>query len=378
MVSVAVMLTCCVESFDLPVNGSAVRFLVVDGFLNTTNGEVNVNLRRSVKITESEILFEANAVVMLEDSEGNQSPLNELDPGRYQGTAPAPGAERQFRLYIKTADGKEYRSHFVTQKITPEIKAVSWKATADGTQLTVDTGDETNNTRYYRWTFEETWEYHARYTSYCTLVVNDTIYARPRNPEEMIDICYRTQPSAQIYSTTTSGLTKDVVNDFELGFLPKGTEKLGYQYSVLVRQYAISEETYGYLEKLKKTSQDLDGLYAPQPSQVTGNIVSISDPSEIVLGYFDAGQATEKRIFLTPMDLPAYLRTVTPDQTIPCYIDTVENKPDKLLAFSASKDHLLLEPIHEDFSVSDYTYTRKECTDCRLKGGVTVKPVFWP
>lgn len=364
----------CVESYDIPVSNADVHFLVVDGFINTDNGKVDVGLFRAVGISEKNIPFELQAVVGLEDVDGNRYMLTELDSGKYQGIAPSLEAGKQYRLYIKTADEKEYRSAYITLKSTPEIKEVSWKALADGTQIVVDTEDEDNATRYYRWTFVETWEYHSRYTSWFMLgpdidsIQGDEIV--PRGRDDMINVCYSTLPSTLIYTTTTSGLTEDKVNDFELPFLPKGTEKLGYGYSILVRQYAISRETYEYLEKLKKTSQDLNGLYAPQPSKVTGNVFNIADPSEVVLGYFDAGQMVEKRLFLTPQDLPAHLRTLNPDNTI-CYLDTLRGE--------LAQGYVLIDLLTDDEgNPAGFSYTKEACGDCRVKGGVTVKPDFWP
>jgi len=379
----AVMIGSCVENFEMPVTGDKVRFLVVDGFLNTGNGNVNVNVLRASMISESGSAFEADATVVLEDPAGNSYLLAELGSGKYQGSTPAVEAGLQYRLYIKTEDGKEYRSAFITVKSTPEIKEVSWKALTDGTQITLDTEDATHSTRYYQWVLEETWEYHSRYSSYCSLAVSpDTIIAIPRSPAEMIDVCYRTQPSTRIFTATTTGLTQDQINDYELVFLPKGTEKLGYLYSILVRQYSISKETYEYLEKLKKTSQDLGGLYSPQPSNVTGNLYNVADPSEVVLGYFNAGAATEKRLFITLDELPASLRTVKPDPTF-CTTGTITaNNPDtlqkKLRGFVATKKNLPLEAIFQDARLYGITHSTTECVDCRVKGGKTIKPVFWP
>lgn len=375
------MIGACVESFDLPVKKADVRFLVVDGFLNMAEGEVNIKLLRAGLINESNLPFEAGAVVSLEDAEGNLYLLTEQDSGRYQATALSSEPGKQYKVHIKTSNGKEYQSAFVTLKATPEIKELTWKAEADGTEIIVDTEDASGEARYYRWTFEETWEYHSRYTSWWrfTGIDVDTIEldnVAPRAPWEMVKVCYRTERSTKILTTTTAGLSTDIVNNFELQFLPQGTEKLGYRYSVLVKQVAISKDTYEYLEKLKKTSQDLGGLYAPQPSKVTGNVFSVTDPSEVVLGYFDVGQPVEKRVSIAREDLPAHLRQMD-ELSVFCKIDTVVIKYLDLL--EASGDYTLLESFadKDGFPVA-FTYSTNECADCRLRGGVTLKPDFWP
>lgn len=307
------LLGACVEPINLPVNDADVNFLAVDAYLDVTHGEANVKLMRAVPINEERLPFEDDAFVAVEDNSNNQYVLSNLDSGRYKLTGFSSSADSQYRLYVKTSNGKEYRSEFVTVKPAPDIKQLTWKPLPDGTQLLLDTEDQTGETRFYRWNFEETWEYHARYVSYLkfTGVDVDTLpfdIVDSRLPAEMIDKCYKTQSSVQILTTSTEGLQQDVVNDFELAFIPAGAERLGYRYSILVRQQAVSKETYEYLEKLKKTSQDLGGLYAPQPSKVTGNLKNVSDPAEVVLGYFDAGYSTESRLTIASSELPAYLR----------------------------------------------------------------------
>lgn len=369
--SLAIGLIACVESFDLPVQEGDVRFLVVDGYLDTSDGEIDLNLLRAAAITETEFSPETNAVVALEDSDGNLFTLHEYSDGKYKTTTPLLDVGREYRIYIKTTAGKEYRSLFVPIKETPEITEVSWTAEPDGVQVTLDSEDKDMNTRYYRFTYVETWEYHSRYPSYWK-VQGDSIVMRELN--ELIDKCYRTQQSTVILTTTTSGLTEDKVTDFDLVFLPKGTEKLSRRYSILVKQTAISQETYDYYQKLKTTSQNLGTLFDPQPSKVTGNISNISDPAEIVLGYFDVGRSTEKRIFIHPQQLPAELQVV--DDPLLCYVDTV--KTIAISSFSTTANHLLIYQIYDEaLGTIDYTYGPKECIDCRLKGGVTTKPAFW-
>lgn len=379
-----VLIIGCIESYDLPVRNAEVNFLVVDGFLNTANGKVTVSLTRATPIAQSEFLNESYAIVALEDLEGNQYSLVELDSGQYTGIAPSVVSGQQYRLYIKTLDGPEYHSAFVTLKDTPEIKELTWKTYPDGVQIIVDTEDPTNQTRFYRWAFEETWEYRSRFASYCSLVVTkDTVQVIPRSFDQFINVCYRTQRSRQIFTTSTAALSQDQVNDFELAFLPKGTEKLGYGYSILVQQYAITQEAYEYYEKLKKTSQGLGGLFDPQPSKVTGNILNINDPNEVVLGFFNAGQATEKRIFVKPDQLPRDFQFVTPDAGLSCWIDSAvvrppDTLPEVLERFSKSTQHVPVDALQVNFVVYGITYALKECVDCRLEGGVTRKPDFWP
>lgn len=369
----------CVEPIGLPVNDADVNFLAVDAFLDVTRGEANVKLMRATLVTEQGLPFETDATVAIEDQNDNQFILTELDSGRYVLTGLLVTDGSNYRLYIKTTDGKEYRSAFVTIKSTPDIKEVGWRADPNGTQIVVDTEDESNQTWFYRWNYEETWEYHSHYISWLkfTGIQIDTLpdkFIDSRGPADMIDKCYKTRKSTEILTSSTQGLSQDVVNDFELTFIPRGGERLGYTYSILVTQQAISKETYHYLEKLKKTSQDVDGLYAPQPSTVTGNFANINDPSEVVLGYFDAGYSTQKRILISHNDLPSHLRILN-EPNIFCAIDTT----GALVPLYESGKYTLLDYVANEIGEPiGFTYTTNICADCRVRGGVTTKPPYWP
>lgn len=376
------MVLSCIEPISLPVNNADINFLAVDAYLDVTRGEANVRLMRATLITEQGLPFEAGATVAIEDQNDNQFLLTELDSGRYIITGLSVTDGSNYRLYIKTIEGREYRSAFVKVKSTPDIKEVVWRAEPNGIQVVVDTEDPSDQTRFYRWTLEETWEYHSRYVSWLkfTGIIIDTLpfrFVDSRAPSEMIDKCYKVQSSSQILTTSTEGLTKDVVNDFEVTFIPAGSERLGYRYSVLVRQRAISKETYEYLEKLKKTSQDLGGLYAPQPSKVTGNLTNINDPEEVVLGYFDAGYSTEKRLSIAHDDLPDHLR-VLKELSLSCVIDTAVDVR-QLIALYEAGGYTLLDYFGDDIgNPIGFTYTTSICADCRVRGGVTTKPSYWP
>ncbi|MBL7834070.1 MAG: DUF4249 domain-containing protein [Cyclobacteriaceae bacterium] len=375
------LLGACVEPINLPVNDADVNFLAVDAYLDVSHGEANVKLMRAVPINEERLPFEDDAFVAVEDNSNNQYVLSNLDSGRYKLTGFSPSADSQYRLYVKTSNGKEYRSEFVTVKSTPEIKELAWRARSDGTQIVLDTEDEKRETRFYRWNFEETWEYHSRYVSWIKFTGQDvdTILldiVDSRGPADMIDKCYKTRSSAQILTSSTEGLARDIVNDFEVTFIPAGAERLGYRYSILVKQQAISKETYDYLERLKKTSQDLGGLYAPQPSKVTGNFKNVNNPEETVLGYFDAGYSTEMRLSITTDELPSYLQFLE-ESPFSCRIDTATIA--ELPTLYASGAYTLLEYFAgEDDTPIGFTYSTNKCADCRTRGGVATKPPFWP
>src|SRR5690606_28393632 len=102
----------------------------------------------------------------------------------------------QYQLRIKTSDGKEYLSDKIPVRITPEIDSLGYKQDERGVRIHVNTHDASNNTRYYKWNFVETWEYTARLNS--NFIYDDTIQPykiRTRLDSENFYTCWRSQAS---------------------------------------------------------------------------------------------------------------------------------------------------------------------------------------
>jgi hypothetical protein len=277
----------------------------------------------------------------------------------------------EYRLYIKTSDNNEYQSDFQPIKPTPPIDSIYWDPNQDpeGITIFVDTHDDSKNTRYYKWTFDETYEYEAPFYTYLKYHNNEVVNI-PEN--EGTFLCWKTLQSHKILVGTSDRLIQDVIRKFPLTSISKGSQKLINKYSILVKQSAISRSAYDYWVSLQKTTESLGSLYDPQPGQVMSNIYNINDPKVPVLGNFDLGTSRQARIFISKFELPENLRTIK--YTGHCLKDTVfvRDLPD----FNGS---VLVDPIYSETSPNPiaYTYSGLSCTDCRTQGGVTTKPSFW-
>lgn len=360
----------CIEPYDPPVSDEEVDYLVVDGAANSTDGTAEIKLSRTVSLSSTETPPpERNAVVAIEDNEGNSYTLAEAGEGFYRQSNLSFDFSKQYRLYIKTTGGSEYRSDFVKLKPTPPIDSITWarSRTEQGIDLLVNTHDDTNSTRYYQWSFEETFEYEAVYNSYLQYVNGEVIEIPASN---RTFLCWRTIPSQGILVGSSERLSQDVISDFLLTSIPKGDQKLLIKYSILVKQKAISREAYDYWTTLQQATESLGGLFDPQPGRVTGNIVNINNPSDLALGYFDIGDIQEKRKFIRSGDLPRDLWGYKDVSS--CEVGTI------LLADLPNfVQGVLLDPLSAMGILYGYSYTSFFCTDCRLQGGVTTKPDFW-
>jgi len=142
-----------------------------------------------------------------------------------------------------------------------------------------------------------------------------------------------------IYTLSTNLLAENKFKHMPLHFVDNySSQRLKYGYSLLVRQYSLSDEAYKYWDKIRINTNEQGGLYAKQPLAIKGNLKNLTFPDQQVLGFFGASEVKSKRIFIRKVE------------NLPCeYIDCEpETKPEL------------------------------QCVDCLSVGGTNVKPYFWP
>ncbi|MDO1450369.1 DUF4249 domain-containing protein [Rhodocytophaga aerolata] len=370
----------CVEEYLPPPIEAPEGLLVIDGYLNSGQEASTIVLSRTQNLADTvNPIAETGARVIVQSEQQESYQFMETGNGVYTLPAINVVSGQKYRLQILTASGQEYESEYVAVKATPAIDSISWKVENGGLQLYANTHDEQNNTWYYRWRFEETWQYTSAFESTMDFVNRQLV---PRS--EDIYRCWRTEPSTNIIIGSSTRLTRDVIQEFPLQFLPSDSEKLGIRYSILVRQYALSKESYEYLQKLEKNTENLGTLFDPQPSQLTGNLRCVSDPAEIVIGYFDVLAEQQQRIFIGKEQLPAWAVTTGYEA---CRNDTVDvmDIPPLPSGYMFIEKQWFYKPITgpvRDPSAPLFVYTEGavispiSCVDCRTRG-TNIKPDFW-
>jgi hypothetical protein len=339
---------------------------VVNGNINLNDSTI-FNLSRLAGITDStQSKPELNASVSIEGQQSGSYALKFIGNGNY-ATAPLSLATTQnYRLHIKTADGKEYASDFVPVKNAPPIDTINYTADVNGVKVNVNTHDATGKTRYYRWDYSETYIIHSLYKSNYKTVNHDTILPRP--PEEQVYECWLSDNSTSIIIGSSVNLSQDLISSQLITTMSSTSEKIHLRYSILVKQYALTSDAFNYFTLLKKNTEQLGSIFDAQPSSLTGNIHCISDPAELAIGYVTAGQISQKRIFIDASSLPAYTPSTPYGQ---CTLDT-------LLYFRKLGGQY---PIIQQDKVGDYpsggfTGAFPICVDCTLRG-TNKKPAFW-
>ena len=151
----AAFVSSCKEEYDFPLKNSDKSVLVMEGVLNVS-GPTRITLSQSAKVDE-QVQFKPilQAQLFVEGKDSSNSSLTEAGAGIYSHPNLGLSVGSEYRLRIK-ANGREYLSEWVIAKQTPPIDSISWKRTPEGIIFYVSTHDPTNNSRYYKWEYDET------------------------------------------------------------------------------------------------------------------------------------------------------------------------------------------------------------------------------
>jgi len=363
------LLSNCKIPYDPPIKSNQTNFLVVEGFIDGAAPTV-IKVSRTRMISRGDTAStrrELFASVFIEDDQNNKFHLMESGNGIYTSNSVIHlNPSNKYHLRIVTSDTKEYISDFVPFKVSPEIDAIGWKFKNDDVQVFINTHDQNDATKYYRWEYEETWEFHSRYyTGLEYIAASNAVVPRT----EQVYACWKSVSSSSIALGSSAKLTHDIIEQAPLVNIEQHSQKLSVLYSILVRQYALDITAYNYWEAMKNNTEKIGSIFDPQPNQTVGNIHCSSDPSEMVVGYIGAGNSVEKRFFINNNELPK-------DWNIYGACDLKDVTADSI-AFYFTAGYAPINESRTPTGAIIYPSSYIECIDCTLMGN-NKKPAFWP
>jgi hypothetical protein len=364
----------CRESYVNPHAMPDTGYLVVEGYI-TGNGPTRFTLSHTLALDSGKVLPpEKNAVVQVEGNDNSSYALPEQGNGIYQADTLPLNPAVKYRLHVHTAANKEYLSDYAAFKITPLIDSISWKYNSNGVDIYANTHDPSNNTRYYQWQYNETWQYNsAIFSIYKYDPASKEVVTR--NDTDLVYDCWRNTASTTLILGSSAKLAQDVIYLHPLVNIPPNAQQIGIRYSIIVRQYALTEEAFNYLTLMQKNSETLGSIFDAQPSQLKGNIHCVNKPEEPVIGFVSAGTLQQQRIFISRSQLPSW-------RYIPGCLSSDTLVPKDPASLSHFYDELRYLPINAVYTQQDvligWNSDLDVCIDCRLQGGVNKKPSFWP
>jgi len=369
LILLALILQACVEKF-YPDIEEYENILVVDGMVTDENRPCLVRLSRTFSYEDFNSNPESGATVIITDDEGLPFYLEEKDPGNYYtDTSSFRGiAGGRYQLQIILADGKEYQSDYVMLKKAPLVENLDVRyeeketrvqnVVTRGIQFYLNTHDPMNETRYYRWEWEETWEFTV-----------------PMQAPNKIDRfkCWKSNMSRSIMLGNTNHLTSDRIIDYPLHYVTDETNRLRILYSLLVRQYAISQAAYEFWKMHDDLSENSGTLFDPIPTRVGGNIYNLTDPGEPVMGYFEASGVSTRRVFVPNDLLPK--NVFIPGDFEFCEFKVLTDPPN--LPYWLNLGWVYIDEYYDMNKLIVRLTNSTKCFDCTLTGSNN-RPDYWP
>jgi hypothetical protein len=368
----------CRDRYNIPFASPQTGYLVVEGMINPA-GKTTIALTRTTPLSAKKPVPENGATIRIEGEDNSTYDLLSSDSSQYESNELNLNPATRYRIHIFTLNGKEYTSAYQMPNFTPAIDSISWKRN-NGVELFINTHNSDESSRYYKWDYEETWEFHSKFVSSAQyvitydgdIVVSAYVKPYPGGPDYSIYRCWQFRNPSLIRLGTTAGLSSNTVSYSILKY-PEASEELSVLYSIRVKQWALSKEAYDFFGRMKKNTESLGSIFDAQPSEIRGNIINVSDPSEVVIGFVDVASTTETRKYISNAELPNwhYSPNCGEPTMYPNHKDTV------MMLFNAG-----IYPVNAGDGPpiaipKAFTAAPNKCVKC-TEFGTNVKPAYWP
>lgn len=357
--------------------------LVIEATITNELKHQEVKLTRTYRLGETGATFEEGATIKVISDNGSVYNFQE-DGDKYISTDIFQAEEGQaYRLTVETANGKNYLSNLQTLTTTNEIESVTATAATvngeNGVQIAINSFDPSNTSKYYQYTYEETYKVIVPRWSPNTITLNwrDSLIVSPRVGETRI--CYSSNNSNEIIITDTKELIEDRVFNLPIRFIAQSDYSIANRYSILVKQYVHNYNSYNFYKILKTFSTSENLLSQIQPGFIYGNIECVEQPNEKVIGMFSVASVSSKRIFFN-------YEEVFPGQLFPPYLDICEIFEFTSTAFGplhltdgfqALKSAIISgRLIYYNHEGDKYRMVKPICGDCTSFSS-NVIPSFW-
>jgi hypothetical protein len=308
----------CIEPYkiDLP---QGEQILTVDGFVTTDPGPHVIRLTRSDtygSVFQGLIRPVSQANVVIRDNEGNVTFLEEIiERGAYQ--TPVDFRARvgiSYTLLITLQGGKSYTSLPEKVESVPEILDLSYSSVGFNTEDRLldksgarifahfkDPGDQTN---YYYW--------RMGLRDY-VLVANPELYRLPDThptnprgsaPKDCCAICYLQERSRfQRFSIASDEAFNGLPQRLPIAFIEDDGLRFKQAYRAEILQMSVSANAHRFLRLVEQQTSLTGSVFDSPPANIRGNMISLDDPDEIVLGYFLAAGVSKKEVYIKPENL---------------------------------------------------------------------------
>jgi hypothetical protein len=317
-----VLLSTCIDPFGFNAELGE-QALAVEGYITTIPGHQEIRLRRAEVFGPDYIGVnrpEGLATVLIKDDLGRVTRLVEQEQRGLYLTEEIFAAEigRSYNLEIITQNKKRYVSRPELVSQVPELDSVSYRAVRTpgsdrlndeyGVQVLAHFQDPVEEDNFYFWRTLE--------SDFVLVSEPELGHAGPAGmptcPPCCESICFHTDvpkpgnivtvPDTDFNGQYQNRVVAYVVDD---GVRFKDTYRLELQHM------SVTQETQRYLQLIDQQLRLTGSVFDPPPANIRGNMISLDDPDELVLGQFFAVDVRHVQLYIQRDKLEFYKRPQT-------------------------------------------------------------------
>jgi len=290
----------CIDSFK-PKLKDYQPFLVVEALVTDEEASNYVTISRTIEDPYDKPEKVTEATVEIKDDLGNITTLDEVSKGKYRTDSLTfrgmPG--RSYTLYIRTKEGREFESEPCILNEGRDIDSMYFTrgshpvdggiVNVPGADLFIDSKGPSDS-KYFRWTYEEWWKFRTPNPKTHEYINSRNIIEIPlRNVT-----CWKKNSSGEIIiQSTDEGTSGEFVKKPVLFVPAEKSDRLLIQYSIHLKQYAISKREYEFWQQMKMITESGGDIFDKQPFRVIGNIHSITG-QQIIFWVFSRWQVSKR------------------------------------------------------------------------------------
>lgn len=304
------ILSSCIE--DLGIFDGNIPTLIVNGAITDVPGKHLIQLSISVPYNTRETYEEVNgASVQIIDSQGHVIDLEGRGNGQYL-TPSDFFAEigKAYQLKIKLNDGREYESTFQSTPVKVNLDQVTFEIRKEEVlssddvlfeeemvAIFVDFCDVLEESNYYRWRFVETFEVYAPYGE-SNSSGGGGGFSRGCGSIYKNANCWARKYDNGFLKVEEDDLFDGLeMNSYYVYSIPID-RRFAIGNVVEVSQFGITEAAHAYWTEIITQQNNNGSIFETANYQIKGNVRSISDESELVLGFFEVTSLSVNRVYI--------------------------------------------------------------------------------
>lgn len=294
----------CVEEFEANVDDIPEEGLVVEGDIisdSTMIFQLSKTLPLEITPDILESFMDVDAELVVKGSDGTSWSGSPLGKGQYQVEIGTLEPDVEYHLEI-LYNGDTYQStpQKPLEKVGIERLSFSQPDLNGSVAIQIDT-EKSDKPQYCLWYFEEDWEVRAVFAT-------DALYDLW---QERV-IFYDYPPVAQgwcnsrtdqiLLGTSEANVENRIVGK-NIRVIENIDRRLSVLYSIRVQQRNLTPEEYEYYQVRVKLSNEMGGLFTPQPTELPTNI-TCSNSSRKVVGYVGCNMGiTQHQLYISEEDV---------------------------------------------------------------------------